>query len=160
MGIWAGSIYSFGTKPDHPADAAGIHLPQKEFLSPELFVIPRVTNNSLNGYLVCRLVISIDATQSLPAEYIEDTLIADQVYKAIFRVAPRDSALEAVPDMSAPVDEIIEALNQIAGNKRYLGAYIQQVDIFNRDEVRQKIVQERFVGDEPPEHVSKPSSRP
>ena len=157
-GIWTGSIYSFRAATDIPNNSAEKHPPQKEFLTPELFVVPRITNNSVTGYLICRLVIVIDISQSLPSEYIEDFLIADQVYKAIFRVAPTVSTQEDIPDMSAPVDEVIKALNQIAGNERYLGAYIQQVDIFKRDEVRQKIVEERFVGDETPEKAKKSSS--
>lgn len=158
VGIWAGSIYSFRAASDLPANSSGSHPPQKEFLTPDLFVVPRIANNSVTGYLICRLVILIDISQSLPAEYIEDVLIADQLYKAIFHVAPTASTQEDIPDMSTPVDEIIKALNLIAGNERYLGAYIQQVDIFNRDEVRQKIVEERFVGEETTEKPKKSSS--
>ena len=143
-GIWAGHLASTKAEEAKASDPAHGAVPQVEFLTPELFVIPLVSGSNVDGYFVCRLVIAVDPSKPAMPGINEDTLLADQFHNVAFKSKFYSPADGNIPDVSGLVDALINNLNEMVGNSRYTSAYVQQIDVFNRDEVRQKVVEDRF----------------
>lgn len=143
-GIWAGHLASTKAEEAKAFDPAHGAVAQVEFLTPELFVIPLVSGANIEGYFVCRLVFAVDPSKPAMPGINEDTLLADQFHKVAFKSKFYSPADGNIPDVSGLVDALLSNLNDMAENDRYKSAFVQQIDVFNRDEVRQKVVEDRF----------------
>lgn len=148
-GVWLEAKFDDMVKIDATSATERSKQLEKEFLTPDLLVVPIVNRTNLIGYLVCRLVFVVNpqfpAVKSIP----EDVLLADGFYAASFKSHFYIPNVTDVPDMVGLADEIVSSMNSAAGHKRYLNVLIQQVDYFARTEVRQKVVESRFEKEKP-----------
>jgi hypothetical protein len=141
-GIWGG-LYFAKTASLQSGDIAKIPA-KREFLTPELFVVPVLTRNGLQGFVVCRLAFAINATEPPFSGISEDVLMNDMFYELVFKGHTYIPNTTEVPILSDVADAMVTKLNMLAKNKRYTEVYIQQVDFFDRDQIRRKAVEDRL----------------
>lgn len=145
-GIWGG-LYFAGQRTVAIPERGDSAKVKTEFLTPELFVVPVVTRNEVLGFLVCRLAFAINPTLK-PVDGIgEEVLMNDLFYDVVFKGNSYFPGENLAPDLSSAADMILAKLNVASGNGRFTNVYIQQVDFFSRDEVRRKVVEDRFARD-------------
>ena len=143
-GIWGG-LHFANSAAEAEANGQAIEKePKTEYLTPELFVVPVFTRKNVMGFLVCRLAFAIDADLPAFAGMSEDTMMADLFYEIAFDGLAYIPGETKVPDLSHVADTMVARLNEISGTPRYTGVFIQQVDYFDRDDVRRKVVEDRF----------------
>lgn len=143
-GIWAGYVASTQVPDAETSTTAHGSKAEPVFLTPELFVVPLVTKSTVQGYFVCRLVFEIDPSIPPAVGVNEDTLLADQFYQVSFKGEFYDLENRNIPDVSKLVDTLVANLNELTADSRYTRVYVQQVDLFERSEVRKKVVEDRF----------------
>jgi hypothetical protein len=143
-GIWGGTYYASASFALGENNHQLAPPPKTEFLTPDLFVVPVVTRNEVLGFLVCRLAFAINSQKASVPNISEETLMADLFYEIAFKGSSYIPDDTKVPNMSNVADAMLARLNEITGTNRFTAVYIQQVDFFNREEVRRKVVEDRF----------------
>ncbi len=143
-GIWGGLYFANSVAASDTGENGHEVTPKIEFLTPDLFVVPVVSRDDVRGFLVCRLAFAINAAKPANATISEDTIMTDLFYEIAFKGTAYIPGETKVPNLAGIADGMLARLNEVSGNERYTAVYVQQVDFFERDEVRRKVVEDRF----------------
>jgi hypothetical protein len=146
-GIWAGNV--FAGDPENKIAVEG-ELPgphETAYLTPEIFVLPIVTSSEVNGFLVTRFAFGTNNSEANNTGVDDETILRDIFYDVAFNSAVYRPGETRVPDASAVADALLAKGNDFVGVQRFTSVLIQQVDFFNRSEVRRKVVEERSLPD-------------
>ena len=120
-------------------------LKKIEYVNPDIYAYPVIIKKELVGYFICKFSFEIDAEVNYEFEVDEKDFLTDIFYQSAFESQIFIREGDAVPDVAKVADIALAKSNEVSVSKRYLNVLIQQVDYFDRTEVRRKIVEEREV---------------
>jgi hypothetical protein len=114
-----------------------------EYLTPDLFVTSIIREASLSGFYIFRFVIEYDPSVKNTTGISDDVILADSMAAATFNNETDKVSKTDIPDVSAYADTALAEANRVVAGKRFTQMLVQQFDLFDRTEVRKKVVEER-----------------
>lgn len=145
-GIFYGEKYADKKIKDSNIIKSKPNLSKIEYLNSDIYAYPVIKNKNLIGFFICKYIYEINAEIAFSFEVDESAFLSDIFYQSAFESQIFILEGNAVPDVAKVADLALAKSNESHLSKRYLNVLIQQVDYFERTEVRRKIVEEREVG--------------
>ena len=117
------------------------------YLLPDIFVTSVVRDRTQLGFAILRFAVECDLAMSNRTGVDDAVVLADAVNAVMFNRESAGPGGADLPEVSAVADEMLAVANLAAEGKRFRRALILQVDLFDRTEVRKRVVVERIAKD-------------
>lgn len=137
-------FYSFQS-----AGEAGADKPPKpllgglDYVNTNVISVPLLRNSAIEGYLLTKLVYTVEPEQlkklSVPAE----ALITDQVYSYLYMNPQIDFTNKAEFDINAFKEAIRTSINARVGEKLVHEILVDQIDFLRKDEIRDSSIRRK-----------------
>lgn len=114
-----------------------------EYINTELYVFTSIERNIVSGFLVCRLLFQADQNANFAAGVGENDFLSDIFYQSMFERDIKFRSKWNTSDVAGVADLALAKANASTGSKRYLKVLVQQVDYFERGDVRRRNVEDR-----------------
>jgi hypothetical protein len=119
-----------------------------DYVKTDIISVPLVRNSTVEGYLLTKLVYTVDPAQikklSIPAE----ALFTDQVYSYLYTNPQIDFANKTDLDINAVRTNIRDTINARVGEKVVHEVLVDQIDFLTKDDIRDSSIR-RKKGAEP-----------
>jgi hypothetical protein len=119
-----------------------------DYVKTDIISVPLVRNSTVEGYLLTKLVYTVDPAQikklSIPAE----ALFTDQVYSYLYTNPQIDFANKTDLDINAFRTNIRDTINARVGEKVVHEVLVDQIDFLTKDDIRDSSIR-RKKGAEP-----------
>lgn len=119
-----------------------------DYVKTDIISVPLVRNSTVEGYLLTRLVYTVDPAQikklSIPAE----ALFTDQVYSYLYTNPQIDFANKTDLDINAFRSNIRDTINARVGEKVVHEVLVDQIDFLTKEDIRDSSIR-RKKGAEP-----------
>jgi hypothetical protein len=142
-------FYSF-----QAAGARGADQPPKpmlgglDYVKTDIISVPLIRNSAVEGYLLTKLVYTVEPEElkklSIPAE----ALITDQVYSYLYMNPQIDFTKDSTLDVDAFRKNIRDSINARVGENLVHEVLIDQVDFLSKDDIRNNSIRRKKGADE------------
>ncbi|HEY4191903.1 MAG TPA: hypothetical protein VGM46_04600 [Mesorhizobium sp.] len=151
-------FYSFQSAGEHGEDAAPKPmLGGLDYVNTDIISVPLVRNSAVQGYLLTKLVYTVEPAQlaklSIPAE----ALITDQVYSYLYSNPQIDFTKKETLDVDAFRNNIRDSINARVGEQLVHEVLIDNVDFLTKDDIRDNAIRRKKGADETPAKEAKPA---
>lgn len=114
-----------------------------DYVKTDIISVPLVRNSAVEGYLLTKLVYTVEPAEmkklSIPAE----ALITDQVYSYLYMNPQIDFTKSSTLDIDAFRKNIRDSINARVGKELVHEVLIDQVDFLSKDDIRDNAVRRR-----------------
>lgn len=114
-----------------------------DYIKTEIISVPLVRNSTVEGYLLTKLVYTVDPAQIAKLSIPADALITDQVYSYLYTNPQIDFANKASLDINAFRDKIRDAINARVGEKMVHEVLVEQIDFLTKDDIRDSSIRRK-----------------
>ena len=132
-GVYAGQMVSSG----HDVDQAGMDAhPDFDFYKTDLVAIPYVHGNDIVGYIIGRFTIKTDTAKLAHAKLPVQAVVSDALNRHFFGEGGSLSSPVGWTQLRKSLADLRDLANESAGDAVILEVLIDQLDFFEKDEVR------------------------
>lgn len=114
-----------------------------DYVKTDIISVPLVRNSTVEGYLLTKLVYTVDPAQikklSIPAE----ALFTDQVYSYLYTNPQIDFANKTDLDINAFRTNIRDTINARVGEKVVHEVLVDQIDFLTKDDIRDSSIRKK-----------------
>jgi hypothetical protein len=114
-----------------------------DYVKTDIISVPLIRNSAVEGYLLTKLVYTVEPEElkklSIPAE----ALITDQVYSYLYMNPQIDFTKDSTLDVDAFRKNIRDSINARVGEELVHEVLIDQVDFLSKDEIRNNAIRRK-----------------
>lgn len=137
-------FYSFQAAAPTAAEAKpDPHFGGLDYVKADIISVPLIRDAKVEGYLLTRLVYTVEPKKMAKLSIPASAIITDQVYSYIYSHPPIDFASGKTLDIEAFRTGIRDAVNGKVNDQLIHEVLVDQIDFLSKDEIRDNALRRR-----------------
>jgi len=116
-----------------------------DYVSTQIISVPVLTQQGIVGYLLTKLVYTVEPAKMRKLSVPGDTLISDELYTYLFSNPAIDFTQVKTLDLDAFRNGVRDAINKRVGDELVHDVMVEQIDFLSKDEIRDNAMQRRVL---------------